>query len=153
MLRVKFVKLSKNIEETSTSSTNKFEEKFHRLQESKNEEKVKSYTKLLNRRNHGEQESKRKDTFSRRPSTFKQQRIFNYDYDQPSHDFRMTTSQRGSSTLRYQSVFYCYYFYCTNFRHKVVYYREYGRNVQSSSAYVAPCNIECYKFHNYCHIA
>jgi hypothetical protein len=29
----------------------------------------------------------------------------------------------------------------------------YGRNVQVSSVYVAPHNIECYKCHNYGHIA
>jgi hypothetical protein len=70
MLRVKVVKLSKNVEEASTSSTKKDEEKCHRLLERKNEEMVKSYTKVLKGRNHGQQESKRKDSFSRRPSTF-----------------------------------------------------------------------------------
>jgi hypothetical protein len=29
----------------------------------------------------------------------------------------------------------------------------YGRNVQERNVYVAPYNIECYKFHNYGHIA
>jgi hypothetical protein len=29
----------------------------------------------------------------------------------------------------------------------------YERNVQARDAYVAPHNIECYKFHNYGHIA
>ena len=42
MLRVKVVKLSKNVEEASTSSTKKDEEKCHRLLERKNEEMVKS---------------------------------------------------------------------------------------------------------------
>ena len=30
---------------------------------------------------------------------------------------------------------------------------DYKRNVQAISAYVAACNIECYKCHNYGHIA
>jgi hypothetical protein len=44
-LRVKVFKLSKNVEEreTSTLSINKFEEKYSRLPEKKNEEKGKSY--------------------------------------------------------------------------------------------------------------
>jgi hypothetical protein len=43
MLRVEVVKISKNIEESSTSPTKKVEEKFHRLPKRKNEEKVNSY--------------------------------------------------------------------------------------------------------------
>jgi hypothetical protein len=31
--------------------------------------------------------------------------------------------------------------------------RDYERNVQARNDYVAPHNIECYKFHNYGHIA
>jgi hypothetical protein len=45
MLRVKVVKLSKNVEETSTSLARKLEEKCHRLPEKKNEVKPKSYHK------------------------------------------------------------------------------------------------------------
>jgi hypothetical protein len=37
MLRIKVAKLSKNIEEASTSSTKKVEHKCHRLPERKNE--------------------------------------------------------------------------------------------------------------------
>jgi hypothetical protein len=45
MLREKVVKLSNNVVEieSSTSSTNKVEEKCRRLSEGKNEEKPKSY--------------------------------------------------------------------------------------------------------------
>jgi len=55
-MRVKISKLNKNVEEreTSTSSVNKFEDKHSRLPERKNEEKDKSYTKILKRRNHGQ---------------------------------------------------------------------------------------------------
>jgi len=103
--------------------------------------------------NHSQQESKRNDTFSRIPSTFIQQRRFNYDPDQPSHEFRRITSKRGSSTPMYQSFFYGYFFYFTNFGHKVLDCREYVRNVPEHSAYVAPRNIKCYKCYNYGHIA
>jgi hypothetical protein len=44
-------------------------------------------------------------------------------------------------------------FTCNNFGHKVVYCREYGRNFEARHVYVAPYNIECYKFHNNGHIA
>ena len=44
-------------------------------------------------------------------------------------------------------------FYCTNFGNNVADCRDYKRNVQARSAYVAPRNIECYKCHNYGHIA
>jgi len=40
-----------------------------------------------------------------------------------------------------------------NFGHKVVDCKAYGRNVQASSACVSPHNIECYKCHNYRHMA
>jgi hypothetical protein len=48
-LRVKVVKLSKNIEEreSSTSSVKKTEEKCYRLLERKNEEKTKSYAEVI----------------------------------------------------------------------------------------------------------
>jgi chromosome segregation ATPase len=74
-LRVKIVKLNKNIEEreTSTSSVNKVEEKYSRFPERKNEEK--SYAEVLKGRNHGQQESNKneynRDTSSTRPSTFR----------------------------------------------------------------------------------
>jgi hypothetical protein len=84
-LRVKIVKLSKNIEETetSTSSVNNVEEKPSRLLEKKNEGKSKSYAEVLKGKNHSQQESKKKeyniDTSSTRPTTFMQQRSFNHD--------------------------------------------------------------------------
>jgi len=142
MLRVKVVNLSKNVEEASTSSAKKVEEKSHKLPERKNEEKVKIYAEVLKGRNYSQQESKRKDTFSIRQFTFRQQRRFNYDHDHPRHEFIRTTSQRGLSTPRYQSVFYGYCFYCSNFGHKVVDYKSYGRNIQANSSFVAPCNIK-----------
>jgi hypothetical protein len=54
-LRVKVIKLSKNIEERekSTSSLNKFEDKHSRLPERNNEEN--SYVEVLKGRNHGQQ--------------------------------------------------------------------------------------------------
>ena len=55
--------------------------------------------------------------------------------------------------MRYVNLFYGHCFNCTNFGHKVVYYRVYGGNVQARNAYVAPHNIECYNFHNYGHIS
>jgi hypothetical protein len=62
-------------------------------------------------------------------------------------------AQRTSFTPRYANLFYGHYFCCTNFGHKVAYCRDYKRNVQERNAYVDPRNIECYKFHNYGHIA
>jgi hypothetical protein len=47
------------------------------------------------------------------------------------------------------NLFYGHCFYCTNFGHKVADCRDYKRNVQARNAYVAPCNIEYYKCHNY----
>jgi hypothetical protein len=58
-----------------------------------------------------------------------------------------------SFSPRYVDLFYGHYFNWTNFGHKVAYCRAYGRNVQEINAYVAPHNIECYKCHNYGHIA
>jgi hypothetical protein len=57
-LRVKVIKLSKNIEERekSTSSLNKFEDKHSRLPERNNEEN--SYVEVLKGRNHGQQYKK-----------------------------------------------------------------------------------------------
>jgi hypothetical protein len=54
-LRVKIVKLNKNVEEreTSTSSVKKVEEKHSRLPERKNQEKGKSYAEVLKEMNHG----------------------------------------------------------------------------------------------------
>ena len=61
-LRVKTIKLRKNIEDskTSTSSIENVEENPSRLLQKENEEKSKSYTKVLKGRNHGQQESKKK---------------------------------------------------------------------------------------------
>jgi hypothetical protein len=61
--------------------------------------------------------------------------------------------QRRSFTLRYANLFYVHYFYSTNFGHKVVDFRDFKRKFQARNAYVAPRNIECYKCHNYGHIA
>jgi len=70
----------KNVEET-ISPTQLVEEKYSRLPERKNEENLKSYAEVLKGRNLGQQESKKNDTFSRRPSPFRQKRRFNYDCD------------------------------------------------------------------------
>jgi hypothetical protein len=58
-----------------------------------------------------------------------------------------------SYNTRYANLFYGNFFYCTNFGHKVAYCKDYKRNVQARSAYVVAHNIECYKCHNYGHIA
>jgi hypothetical protein len=128
------------------------EEKHSRFLEKKNEENRKSYAEVLKGRNHGQPESKKtiEDT---RTSVFKPQRSFNHDHDQSRQKLRRTTPQRRSFTPRYEKFFYGNCFYCTNFGHKVAYCRDYKRNVQARNAYVAPRNIECYKGHNYGHIA
>jgi hypothetical protein len=96
-LRIKIFKLSKNVEETetSTSSVENVEEKPSRLLEKKDEEMSKSYEKGIKGRNHGQQESKKneynRDASSTRPTTFMKQRRFNddeqihrrEDHDQP----------------------------------------------------------------------
>jgi hypothetical protein len=84
---------------------------------------------------------------------FKPQRRFNHDDDQSRWEFRRTTPQRISFTPRYVNFFHGHHFYCTNFGHKVADCRDYKINVQERNAYVAPRNIECYKFHNYGHIS
>jgi hypothetical protein len=84
---------------------------------------------------------------------FKPQRIFNHDHDQSRKIFRRTTPQRRSFVARYANLFHGHCFYCTKFGHKVVDCRDYRINVQKINAYVAPCSIECYKCHNYGHIA
>jgi hypothetical protein len=61
--------------------------------------------------------------------------------------------QRRSFTPKYANLFYGHCFYYTNFGHKVADCMNYKRNVQARSAYVVTCNIECYKCHNYGHIA
>jgi hypothetical protein len=123
------------------------------LLEKKNEEKRKSYAEVLKGRNHGQPKSNKtiKDTSSRRPSMFKPQRSFNHDHCQSRQKFRRITPQRRSFTPRYENLFYGHSLYCTNFGHKVVDCRDY-KNVQERNAYLAPRNIECYKFHNYGHI-
>jgi hypothetical protein len=155
-LRVKIVNLNKNIEETETStSVIENEEKHSTLLKKKNEENRKSYAEVLKGRNHGQPESKKtnKDTSSRRPSMFKPQRSFNHDHDQSRKKFRRTTPKRRSFTPRYANLFYGHCFYYTNFGHKVADCKDYKRNVPARNAYVAPRNIECYKCHNYGHIA
>jgi hypothetical protein len=125
------------------------------LLEKKNEEKSKSYAEVLKGRNHGQPESKKtnKDTSLGRPSMFKTQRSFNHYHDQSRNKFRRTTPQIISFTLRCVNLFYGQCFYCTKFGHKVGDYKDYKRNFQARNFYVAPCNIECYKFHNYGHTA
>jgi hypothetical protein len=155
-LRSKIVKLNKNVEETETStSVIDNEEKHSRLLENKNEENRKIYEEVLKGRNHGQEESKKaiEDTSSRRPSMFNPHRSFNHDHDQSRNKFRRTTPQRRSLTPRYANLFYGHCFYCTNFGHKVTNCRDYKIYVQEINSYVAPCNIEYYKFHNYGHIA
>jgi hypothetical protein len=151
-LRVKIDKLNKKVEETKTStSVVENEEKHSMLLEKKNEENRKSYEEVLKGKNHGQPESKKtiEDTYSRIQSMFKPQKSFNHDHDQSKKKFRRTTPQRRSFTPRYENLFYGHFFYCTNFGHKVADCRDYKRNVQADRAYVAACNIECYKCHNY----
>jgi hypothetical protein len=155
-LRSKIVKLNKKAEETKTStSVVENEDKHSRLLKNKNEEKRKSYAEALKGRKHGKPKSKKtnKDTSSRIPSMFKTQTSFNHDHDQSRQEFISTTPQRISFTPRYVNFFYGHCFYCTNFGHKVAYCWDYKINVQAINAYVAPHNIECYKCHNYGHIA
>jgi chromosome segregation ATPase len=145
-LRVKVVKLNKFFEEMKTStSVMENGENHSRLLEKKNEENRKSYVEVIKGRNHGQPESKKtiEDTYSRRPFMFKPQRSFNHDHDQSRKKFKMTTPQRRSFTPKYANLFYGHCFYCTNFGHKFADCRDYKRNVQARSAYVAPCNIEC----------
>jgi hypothetical protein len=158
---------NKNIEDigSSTQPIMKVEEKSSWLSQNTNEEKVKNYVDILKGRNHGQQESKRnecrRDIFQRRPSTSRYQRSFNHcegnnkreNRDQPRHEFGTTTSQRILLTPRYQSFFYGHFFTCNNFGHKFVYCKAYGIKVQEINAYVDPYDIECYKCHNYGHIA
>jgi hypothetical protein len=103
----------------------------------------------------------KRDIYQRRYSTFKNQRSFNHyegkniikDRDQPRHEFKRTTSQRISFTLKYEKLFSGHCFICTNFGHKTTDCRAYGRNGQARNAYETPYNIECYKCHNYGHIS
>jgi hypothetical protein len=108
-----------------------------------------------------QEENYKRDEYPRRPFTSKNQISFNHceghnrreDHDKLRHEFKKTTSQRRSFNSRYQSLFFGYCFTCNNSGHKVVDYIDYERNVQARNLYVAPYNIECYKFHNYGHIA
>ena len=98
-LRSKIVKLNKNVEETKTStSVIENEEKHSRLLQKKNEEKRKTYAKVLKERNHGQPKSKKTidDTSSRRPSMFKPQRSFNHDHDQSGKKFKRTMPEYHS---------------------------------------------------------
>jgi hypothetical protein len=64
-LRVKIVKLNKNVEETETSTlVVENEEKHSTLLEKKNEENINSYAKVLKGMDHGQPKSKKtnKDT-------------------------------------------------------------------------------------------
>jgi hypothetical protein len=154
-LRSRIVKFNKNVEEIETSTSIIENEENHSwLLEKKNEENRKSYVEVLKGRNHGQPESKKtiEDTSSIQLSMFNPQRSFNHDHDQSRKKFRRTRPQRRSFTTMYENLFYGYCFHCTNFGHKVAYCRDYKRNVQEINAYVAPCDIEYYKFHNYGHI-
>ena len=66
---------------------------------------------------------------------------------------RLLEKKNEKNRKSYANLFYCHCFYCTKFGHKVADCRDYKRNVQARSAYVAARNIECYKFHNYGNIA
>jgi hypothetical protein len=84
-LRVKIVKVNKNVEEIETStSVVENEEKHSTLLENKNEENRTSYAEVLKGRNHGQPKSKKtnKDISSRIPSMLKPQRSFNHNHDQ-----------------------------------------------------------------------
>jgi hypothetical protein len=165
-LSLKMIKLIKNVEETktSTSSVENFEENPFMSLEKKNEEKSKSYEKLLQGRNHGQQESKKNEynryTSSKRPTTFRKQRGFNHDeeihrredHDQPRKEFIRIRQKRRSFTPRYVNLFYGQCFYCTNIGYKVADCRAYERHVQTIKDYVALHCIECYKCHKYGHI-
>jgi hypothetical protein len=76
-LRVKVVKLNKNVEETETfTSVIDNEEKHSRFLEKKNEENKKSYAEVLKGRNNGQPKSKKtiEDMSSRKPFMFKPQK-------------------------------------------------------------------------------
>jgi hypothetical protein len=152
-----------NVEEKETS-TSSVEENPSRFPERKNEEKPKTYAEVIKgsmkkeeckplKKNIPEVQKTQEEDYRRRSSTFKPQRSLNHDHDHPRKEFRRTTPQRISFTPRYVNFFYGHCFYCTNFGHKVADCRAYERNVQARNAYVAPHNIECYKCHNYGHIA
>jgi hypothetical protein len=117
----------------------------------------KSYVGVLKEMNNGQQELERNEY--RRPSTIGQQRTFNHFErnnhieDQPRKDYKWTTPQRIVFTPRYVNLFFGRCFNFTDFGHKVVDCRAYERNVQTRKAYVAPHEIDCYKCHNYGHIA
>jgi hypothetical protein len=93
------------------------------------------------------------EDYIRISSTFKPQRSLNHDHDQPKKEFKRTTPQRRSFTPRYVNFFYGHCFYCTKFGHKVAYFTTYERNFKARKSYVAQHDIECYKCHNYGHIA
>jgi len=88
------------------------------------ETKQKNYAEVLKGRNHGQPEYKKtdKDTYSRRPSKFKQQISFNHDH--PRQEFNKTTP----FTPRHVNLFYGHCFYSTKFGHKVVDSKAYERN-------------------------
>ena len=104
---------------------------------------------------------KTQEEYYRRLSTYRYQRSLKHCegnnqrkyHDKIRHDFKSTTSKRGALVPKYQSFFLGYCFNCTNFGHKILDCRAYGRNVQEINVYMAPYNIECYKCHNLGHIA
>ena len=128
-LRVKIVNINKNVEETKTfTSIVENEDKHSTLLENNNKENKKIYGEVLRGNNHDQPESKKtiEDTSSRIPSMFKPKKSFNHDHDQSKKKFRRTTPQRRSFTPRYVNLFYSHCFYCTNFRHKVAYWKLQG---------------------------
>jgi hypothetical protein len=160
------VKLSENVEEreTSTSSIQNVEKKSSRVPERKNEEKPKTYVEVIKifmkkeeckplNKNIPEVQKTQEEDYKRTSSTFTPQRNLIDDHDQPRKEFIRTKPKIRSFIPRYVNLFYGHCFYCTNFGHKVANCRAYGRNVQARKAYLAPYDIECYKCHNYGHIA
>lgn len=150
----------------------KFEEKCSRLPEKKSEEKAKNFAYILRSSHEGTKYKGRNHECKRgvpprRPpfqeiSATPRYQISSIHYEGNTkgeyHDFIRTMSQRSPFAPRYQSLFYGYYFSCSNFGHKAMNYRAYGINFQERNIHVRGINIalynfECYKCHDYGHIA
>jgi hypothetical protein len=125
------------------------------LLEKKNEENIKSYAEVLKGRNHGQPESKKtnKDKYSRRPSMFKPQRSFNHDHYQSWKKVRRTTPQRRLFTPRYDFFFMVIVFIVLilDIRLQIaVIIKEMFKQEVPMQMHIS---FECYKCHNYGHIA
>ena len=77
-------------------------------------------------------------------------------HNQQRDGFIRPIPQRRSSTSRYQTVFLRYNYSFPNYGHKDVHCKYYegnihGRNIKQT--YLAPWNVEFYKYHTYGHIA